>query len=94
MAKKSVDASLAAYPSKGMKAPRPGAQANPGPSAPPSSAGSPHKEPPYDKVSAEMAKDAPSAKKRALPQADAPEGTAGVNGGSPMALPTHLNEKK
>lgn len=94
MAKKSVDASLAAYPNKGMKAPRPAAHGKLDPSSAPSNAGSPHKEPPYDKVSAEMAKDAPSNKKRSLPMADAPEGASSPNGGKPMELPKHLNEKK
>lgn len=62
--------------------------------AAPSVKGSPHKEPPYDKVSAEMVKSAPSAKKRALPSADAPPGVAGVNGGQSIAMPKPHTLKK
>lgn len=60
----------------------------------PSSKGSPHKDPSYDKISAQMVKEAPSAKKKALPLADAPQGVAGVNGGESIALPKSHTLKK
>lgn len=62
--------------------------------AAPSAKGSVHKEPSYDKISAEMVKSAPSAKKKALPMADAPAGVAGVNGGQSIAMPKPHTLKK
>lgn len=94
MAKKSVDASLAAYASKGKKAPRPEGYAKLDPSAPPSNKGPKHIEPGYEKPSQEMASKAPEHKKKGLPSQDAPPGVKGVNAGDSIALPTHLNEKK
>lgn len=94
MAKKSVDASLAAYSNKGMKAPRPSAYGELDPSKAPKNKGPMHKDPPYEKASAEMAKMAPEHKKKPLTTKEAPEGVKGVNEGSPMELPKHLNEKK
>lgn len=62
--------------------------------AAPSAKGSPHKDPSYGKISAQMVKEAPSAKKQALPLADAPQGVAGVNGGESIALPKPHSLKK
>lgn len=56
--------------------------------------GQKHKEPSYDKISAEMVKTAPSHKAKALPMADAPAGVAGVNGGTSVALPKPHTLKK
>ena len=94
MAKKSIEADLAAYENKGMKAPRPAAYGKLDQSAAPSTKGTPHKEPGYQKASDEMASQAPDSKKKALPTDAAPEGAASVNGGKPYELPKHLNEKK
>lgn len=83
MAKKSVDASLAAYASKGMKAPRPaGYSKELDPSKAPQHSGAKHKDPAY---AGEMDQSkAPSHMKKALPLQDAPEGVKGVNEGSSM----------
>jgi len=89
MAKKSVDASLAAYKTKGMKAPRPAAHAC-GPdaqsAAPKVKPGMNHKEPSYPKEDGAQSK-APDHKKKALPTQDAPQGVKGVNEGSAQAMP-------
>jgi len=87
MAKKSVDAALAAYKSKGMKAPRPGAGPALDPSKAPSHKGSVHKEPVTMEAGEKQASMAPDTKKKSLPREDAPAGVAGVNGGSAMAMP-------
>lgn len=89
MAKKSVDAGLAAYKSKGMKAPRPGAGPALDPSKAPSHKGSPGPggHPGYGKVGAAEAKMAPEHKKKSLPSEEAPPGVSGVNGGKSMSLP-------
>lgn len=60
----------------------------------PSSKGSVHKDPSYEKISSEMVKKAPEHKKRAMPMADAPAGVAGVNGGQSMSLPKSHSLKK
>lgn len=99
MAKKSVDASLAAYKSKGMKAPRPEAGPKLDQSSPPKHKPSmQHKEPsgPYSKPDSggkapafgEQSKK-PDHKKKALPSKDAPAGVSGVNGGSSMNVNDH-----
>ena len=62
--------------------------------AAPSAKGSVHKDPAYGKISAQMVKEAPSTKKKALPLADAPPGVAGVNGGESIALPKPHSLKK
>jgi hypothetical protein len=87
MAKKSVDAALAAYKSKGMKAPRPGAGPALDPSKAPSHKGTPDKNPSYGKVADKEAKMAPEHKKRPLPTQEAPHGVSGPNGGSSYELP-------
>jgi hypothetical protein len=87
MAKKSVDAGLAAYSSKGMKAPRPAAYGKMDQSAAPKNSPSmQHKEPSHPVSSGDQSM-APDHKKKALPMQDAPEGVSGVNGGSSLAMP-------
>lgn len=87
MAKKSVDAGLAAYSNKGMKAPRPAAYGAMDQSAAPKHKPSmQHKEPSHPVQAGDQSM-APDHKKKALPSQDAPPGVSGVNGGSPMAMP-------
>ena len=79
-----------AYKNKGMKAPRPPAYAKPGEDmasdAPKTKPSMQHKEPAHPVKAGDQSM-APSTKKAALPSQDAPPGTAGVNGGSSMAMP-------
>lgn len=90
MVKKAVDESLAAYKSKGMKAPRPEAGPELDPSSPPA-----HKPKhqmkavPYEggKVKPEDAKNPPTTKKKGLPHVEAPKQVSDVNGGQGHMLP-------
>lgn len=101
MAKKSVDADLAAYQSKGMKAPRPASHSSDPRSiaeAPKSKPSMQHKEPSHPMDPESVAK-APDHKKKALPTQDAPPGvSSGANMGESMDVNSHyhnpLSDKK
>jgi len=90
MAKNKVDESLSAYKSKGMKAPRPASAGEMSPSKPPKHKPSMrHAEPagPFQYPKNDEQRATLDHKKKSLPREDAPEGVAGVNGGSDCALP-------
>lgn len=101
MAKKSVDAELAAYKSKGMKAPRPDRH----PSDPRSVAEAPKAQPsmqhiePAHEMNPDSVRMPPDHKKKALPSKDAPAGASpGANMGDKMDVNEHyhnpLSDKK
>lgn len=90
MSKKAVDAELAAYKTRGMKAPRPEGYSKPSPSEAPSGVGAhaekhdPHTSDMYTKPSREMASEAPKHTGAAHKPAEAKLPFTGLNAGEKM----------